>query len=603
MLDLKKNRLDYGTLLMPPAQYTLTHAVTTTYSLDLYTLLAIPVALFYSKILDGDFKKINFDVLGAIEQTTNKLHIYCQKGKIKVPRKFNYLFAYLEDSITEITPPSYDSSFHPKVWVLRFEKKLTIKYRVIVLSRNLTFDRSWDLAFYFEGILTNQIYKSNKPLVDFIGHLFKKKCPTGFRKILDDLPKVKFEDIDGFDRLNFYPIGFDNFQTYKNPLEQSEFEKLLIISPFVDRTTLKKLHQNSPTEKILISREEELQKIPAKLFKGYEPYFLTRRIVEGEALEDFDEAGFEPQKQQLHAKLFIGEKRGHYHWFLGSANCTDPAFTRNTEFMIALISKNPKNSPDHIKNILINPEDDTAIFEGYEPEDFPDGGKPENIRQQELRKLEYQLINSVFEGKVTQRKSTLNYDLTVTVNLEKKQWNKHITVKIAPLNFDTNTQPIRQNCRNNLLFQNLSETELSKFLVVRISCKGEADTLFLMKMKVKLPEGRKGKILKSLISSRDNFFKYLNFLLLGNPYLENNTLDLGEKNNGNDNGDAVRDSNTDLPIFEHLLIAASRNPQKLKAVDRLVQRLKDDDQDDMAKIVPDEFYEFWNVFKKVAEVK
>jgi hypothetical protein len=319
-------------------------------------------------------------------------------------------------------------------------------------------------------------------------------------------------------------------------------------------------------------------------------------------LEDFDEAGFEPQKQQIHAKLFIGEKGGSYHWFLGSANCTDPAFTRNTEFMIALSSKNLKNSPDHIKNILINSEDDIAIFEEYVPEDFDVEGKTENI-QQELRKLEYQLINSVFGGKVTQRKSTLNYDLTVTVNLEKKQWNKDITVKIAPLNFDTNTQPIRQNCKNELLFQNLSETELSKFLVVRISYKGEADTSFLMKMQVKLPEGRKGKILKSLISSRDNFFKYLNFLLLENPYLENNTLDLGGKNNGNDNGDAVRGCNTDLPIFEHLLIAASRNPQKLKAVDRLVQRLKDDDQDDTAKIVPDEFYDFWNVFKKVAGIK
>lgn len=124
-------------------------------------------------------------------------------------------------------------------------------------------------------------------------------------------------------------------------------------------------------------------------------------------------------------------------------------------------------------------------------------------------------------------------------------------------------------------------------------------------MQIKLPEGRKGKILKSLISSRDNFFQYLNFFLLENPYLEDNTLDLGRKNNGNDNGYAVRGSNTDLPIFEHLLIAASRNPQKLKAVDRLVQRLKDDDQNTakIVPIVPDEFYDFWNVFKKVAGIK
>jgi len=66
MLDFKKNRLDYGTLLMPPEGYELTHAVATTYSLDLYTLLAIPVALFYSKVLDGSFGENRFDVLESI---------------------------------------------------------------------------------------------------------------------------------------------------------------------------------------------------------------------------------------------------------------------------------------------------------------------------------------------------------------------------------------------------------------------------------------------------------------------------------------------------------------------------------------------------------
>ena len=151
MLDLKKNRLDYGSLLMPPENYELTHAVATTYSLDLYTLLAIPVALFYSKVLDGSFEETRFDVLESIQKTAGILKVYCQKGKIKVPRKFNWLFAYVEDSICEITPPNHVSSFHPKVWILRFKKSQSITYRVIVLSRNLTFDRSWDLAFHIEG--------------------------------------------------------------------------------------------------------------------------------------------------------------------------------------------------------------------------------------------------------------------------------------------------------------------------------------------------------------------------------------------------------------------------------------------------------------------
>ena len=602
MLDLKKNRLDYGTLLMPPEKYELTHAVATTYSLDLYTLLAIPVALFYSKILDGNFEEGRFDVLDSIQKTADILNIYCQKGKIKVPRKYNWLFAYIEDSITEITPPDHVSSFHPKIWVLRFKKGREIQYRILVLSRNLTFDRSWDLAFHIDGVLTKRSYNSNKPLVDFISHLFEKKRIVGSDTLLGELAKVKFEDVDGFNGLKFHPIGFDNFQTYKNPLEQYSFEKLLIVTPFVDRTTIKKLHQNSPAEKILISREEELQKIPAKMFEGYEPYFLSRRVVEGEDLEDLDETGFEPQKQQLHAKLFIGEHNRHYYWFLGSANCTDPAFTRNTEFMIELDGDNPQISPDHIKKALIDPEDDTAIFEKYEPTDITVDDESESIRHK-IRKLEYNLINSTFSGKAVPREKTLNYDLIVFVDLKKTRWDENITVKVAPINFETNYQPVSQNCRNELLFQNLSEVELSKFIIVSIFYKGQQEVSFLIKMQVKLPETRKSKILKSLITSRENFFKYLNFLLVDNPYLEDSTLDNRDRKRDNSAGDTIRSPFVDLPIFEHLLIAASRNPQKLKSVDRLIQRLKDEDLDSAEKIVPDEFYDFWNVFKQAAKIK
>ena len=46
MLDVKKDRLDYGELLMPPEGFQLSSGIATTYSLDLHTLLAIPVALF-----------------------------------------------------------------------------------------------------------------------------------------------------------------------------------------------------------------------------------------------------------------------------------------------------------------------------------------------------------------------------------------------------------------------------------------------------------------------------------------------------------------------------------------------------------------------------
>ena len=43
MLDVKHNRLDYGELLIPPTGFRLSRAIATTFSLDLNTLLSIPM--------------------------------------------------------------------------------------------------------------------------------------------------------------------------------------------------------------------------------------------------------------------------------------------------------------------------------------------------------------------------------------------------------------------------------------------------------------------------------------------------------------------------------------------------------------------------------
>ncbi|MBO5884988.1 MAG: hypothetical protein J6Q51_04250, partial [Clostridia bacterium] len=43
-------------------------------------------------------------------------------------------------------------SFHPKFWLIKYvNNEGEALYRVVVLSRNLTFDRSWDVSFCMEG--------------------------------------------------------------------------------------------------------------------------------------------------------------------------------------------------------------------------------------------------------------------------------------------------------------------------------------------------------------------------------------------------------------------------------------------------------------------
>ena len=54
-------------------------------------------------------------------------------------------------------------SFHPKLWVVKYENAMKdTLYRCVVLSRNLTFDRSWDVSVCIEGKPVSEA-NSDKP--------------------------------------------------------------------------------------------------------------------------------------------------------------------------------------------------------------------------------------------------------------------------------------------------------------------------------------------------------------------------------------------------------------------------------------------------------
>lgn len=154
MLDYQKDRVDYGEALKQPEGYFLSRAVGATYSLDLHALLCIPVALFYARNLDSNVSDNRLDVLDAIQKTAESVTVYCQKGRIHVPKGHYKILAFIEDSVREVLPKQAFASFHPKTWIIRFEAegKPTL-YRVMVLSRNLTFDRSWDMAMFMEELV------------------------------------------------------------------------------------------------------------------------------------------------------------------------------------------------------------------------------------------------------------------------------------------------------------------------------------------------------------------------------------------------------------------------------------------------------------------
>ena len=114
-----------------------------------------------------------------------------------------------------------------------------------------------------------------------------------------------------------------------------------------------------------------------------------------------------------------------------------------------------------------------------------------------------------------------------------------------------------------------------------------------------LPESRVSRILRSIINSRDRFFEYLRFLLADDLSKEPvGTEPDHERGNSKGDGETIWDMST--PIFEQLLLAASRSPRRLKALDDVIQQLrKEEGEDSASNVIPHEFLEFWEAFKEI----
>ncbi len=178
-------------------------------------------------------------------------------------------------------PDNAYTAFHPKVWVLRYEhdSEQTI-YRVIVLSRNLTYDRSWDIAVQMDGKVADERQSKNKPLVDFVKHLVAYQDFDGDRQFVADLAKAQFIAPSGFNQsFDFHPIGIGG---YSNPLVSQQGTRALCVSPFVHQDAIQTLRANVSDELILLGCREELCRLPPASLQAVRTFCISDLVVDGE---------------------------------------------------------------------------------------------------------------------------------------------------------------------------------------------------------------------------------------------------------------------------------------------------------------------------------
>ncbi|MBQ8882797.1 MAG: phospholipase D family protein, partial [Clostridia bacterium] len=350
MINPNNDRLDYGKLLAPPDKYKLDYAIGTTYSLDLEALVGASLALGLGEELDGGVANNPIALLENLRETSEKISLFCEAGQIHLPQKSPSFYLFLDKIVNQVMllrrgKKSAYPSFHPKIWLIRYVGDHGEPYyRLIVLSRNLTFDRSWDISFCLDGRVTNEQTDKNQPLKDLLAYLHNnEKNGAKKRKIKEisgELSQVHFElNNKLFNDFEFIPVGISRGEKSKYsiedyPLFNETFHELFIMSPFLSDDVIEKFNRDkrglTGARRVLITRATSLPRLKAENCNNFEIYTLKDEVIDGEWINSVEQNG-EYRKQDIHAKIFMRRKDGKTELYIGSLNASNNAINGNIE--------------------------------------------------------------------------------------------------------------------------------------------------------------------------------------------------------------------------------------------------------------------------------
>lgn len=612
MLEPKQDRLCYGEQLTPPEGFDFDSAIATTYTLDLNALLAVPVALCFRDTLDGDLKGEKLALLEAIGQVKGKLKVFYQKGNISYPPKFNRLYTFLEPCLHAVVPEGGAfSSFHPKLWLIRFvevvegRKKPEVRYRFILLSRNLTFDRSWDVAVTLEGSLGRVKTKpfAMQQLRDFLAKLLLQdsRFSTG-ATMLEELEKVTWEAPKPFNKDFQMLIGGGGLP---KPLhfDRQHYDQLLVVSPFLKSSdggvaALNELAKLA-SDRYLFSRAEELDAVGATSLLGWQCFAMNPDIVNG---EERNEIGGDADQQQikvqnLHAKLIVASVGDECIWHIGSANATTAALgkivngipqnPRNTEVMLKLTGSGKKIGPQILQQEWV-PEKGPQLFTLYEPSERLI--ETDHSEAQLLRWAVHQLIKAQWQLDAKLDASGTSYTLVLKVGLDGATHDHLVNEKLVVSVGQLDIAGIRPFAKE-MVWEAAKLTSISALIPVTVKVTdSDLEKRLVIEAGLTIDGGdmRDQQIMKELVDTPTKVLNYIRLLLQVTP---DKYQWMTFESKGGEN--SVEDFISGSPILEQLLLASSRHPQVLKRIQGAIKRLNQAGAD-----IPEEFMLLWKHFEK-----
>lgn len=590
MFEPQKDRVDYGKILTPPDEYELDFAIGTTYSLDFDAFIGACMSLGLSEDTESALLNNPIFMLDVLHKTSDKIALFCESGQIHAPAKVNPLYALLENSVQQVLVKGRKSaypSFHPKFWLISYKNKKGDKqYRLIVLSRNLTFDRSWDVVISLNGRKASAPTEKNKPVKNFLAFLqnYLPKTPDGKQKykkiqeLISELDYIGFQTEDSaFEDCDFIPLGVGDYSIRNYPLFSKEpYYELFVMSPFLSKTTVKELNdrwKKTTVKPVLITRRQSLNEI--KDSDNFDVYCMRSEVVDGE--DQFGEAS--AAQQDIHAKLYM-LRQGFYddaQLYLGSMNASHNAMYGNIEFMVRLTCKRKYLNLDMLKSQLFC-GDEGGPQNPFEKVDIS-AVDMETDGDENLDRVIKAICRSKSSAHIEQ--SGEKYNIILDIPCEEQPY----PITICPL-FSKRPQTLEKS----ITFENLALKELSQFYRITVIGKEKSVERIIVIPTSGIPENRDEAIISSIIPDTKSFYAYLSFVLGDNPVL--GAIEAFRILQSGNNDGQIAGATYSAALYEKMLKAAATNPEKLNGVDYLMKAVSKDG------IVPDKFLKLYSTFQK-----
>jgi hypothetical protein len=596
-------------LLRPPDGCKLDVAVGTTYSLDLISALMLPLsfAFFDWEHADGELVADPLALLEALRRYGDRFTIFCQSGQIRLPPKYLSLVTFLEPCIYDVEPPDREGVFHPKVWTLRFvADDGVVRYRVLCLSRNLTFDRCWDTVVVLDGELTDRskAIAANHPLADFVAALSGLAGPRlprvrrqGVEKIAGELRRVRFTWPEGFDgdQCQFWVGGLEE-RTVK-PFGARQ-DKALIVSPFISNSVIRDF-LDEIGETHLVSRPESLQEVPQETLRRCK----SVSVLAPEVVDQSDDESLPPRRGEvldgLHAKLFVIDHGWDASVFSGSFNATVPALQHNVEFMVELVGKKSRFGVDQFLRQVKGETNFADLLQAY---DVNSPCVPADATAQQLDDLLQATTRALVAAgprlAVTAAGEEDLFDVGLECEREPRWPDKKVEIRAWPI---TQQEERGQTFNKSIVFSRLSYRGLTPLIAFAITAKiGQIERKSVFVMNLPLlgaPEDRQDRVVRSLIENRDQLLRYILFLLAAGDNVAASSGDLRKLLRSPEDGTDRAQRNPYL--LETMLRALHRGPAQLERVSSLLEVLRK--QAGSSELLSDDFQKIWKPIWDVAQ--